>query len=63
MPQSRLSETDVVVYQGPPVRSIDWPAGAVVSGVTVKVAVLVEPAPFVAVTVLAPLAVSVALQV
>jgi hypothetical protein len=49
-------------YQGPSFSETDWPLGAVVSGVTVKVPVLSLPAPFVTVTVLAPLAVSHALQ-
>ena len=44
VPQSRVSGTVVVVYQGPPVRSTLWPVGAVVSGVRVKVEVAVRPA-------------------
>ena len=62
-PQSRVSGTVVVVYQGPPASSIVWPVGAVVSGVRVKVAVVVRPAPLVAVTVLSPAAVLVLSQV
>ncbi len=51
------------MYQGPPVSSTLWPVGAVVSGVRVKVPVAVSPLPLVAVTVLSPVAVSVAAQV
>ena len=63
LPLSAVRSTEVVVYQGPVVRSMVWPAGAVVSGVTVKVEVLVRPEPLLEVTVLAPVAVSVAVQV
>ena len=62
LPQSMVRSTEVVVYQGLVVRSIDWPAGRVVSGVTVKVVVLVSPEPFVAVTVFAPVALSLPVQ-
>ena len=47
------------MYQGPPASSTVWPVGAVVSGVRVKVAVVVRPVPLVAVTVLSPVAVAV----
>ena len=57
-----VNETEAVVYHGPPVSEIVWPVGEAVSGVTVYAAVFVAPAPFVTVTVLAPLAVSLAAQ-
>src|SRR5436309_3004550 len=63
LPQSRVRGTEAVAYQGPPVSETDWPLGAVVSLVTVKVAVAVPPALFVAVTVLSPEAVVVLSQV
>ena len=62
LPLSSVSGTVAEPYHGPPERSIVWPVGAVVSGVTVKVSVLVRPEPFVTVTVLAPLAESLALH-
>ena len=46
-PLPRVSGTDRVVYQGPPESAAEAPVGAVVSLVTVKVAVAVEPAPLV----------------
>ena len=45
------------MYQGPPESATVCPVGAVVSGVTVNVPVLVVPAPLVTVTVLSPVAV------
>ena len=42
------------MYHGPPERATDCPLGAVVSLVTVKLAVAVEPAPFVTVSVWLP---------
>ena len=62
LPQSRVSGTEVVVYQGPPARSMLWPVGAVVSGVRVNAELAVRPLLLVAVTVLLPVAVSVAVQ-
>ena len=62
LPQARLRVTDAVVYQGPPESAADWPVGAVESGVTVNVPALVEPVPFVIVTVLAPLALALFVQ-
>ena len=50
------------MYHGPPASSTVCPVGAVVSGVTAKVAVRVVPAPFVAVTVFVPVAVSLPVQ-
>ena len=63
VPGSRVSGTEVVVYQGPPASSTLWPVGAVVSGVRVKVDVAVRPLLLVAVTVLSPVAVLVLSQV
>ena len=57
VPGSRVSGTVVVVYQGPPVRSMLWPVGAVVSGVRVNAELAVRPLLLVAVTVLLPVAV------
>src|SRR6185437_583172 len=55
-PSASVSGIDVLVCQGPPARATVWPAGGVESGLSVKSAVAVRPAPFVAVTVWAPLA-------
>ena len=63
VPASRVSGTEVVLYQGPPLRSMLWPVGAVVSGVRVNAEVAVRPLLLVVVMVLSPLAVSVAVQV
>ena len=57
LPQSSVSGTEAVVYQGPPLRATLCPVGAATSFVTVKVAVAVPPAPLVTVTVCAPEAV------
>src|SRR4051794_8505106 len=54
LPVSIASGTESDEYHGPPASATDWPAGAVVSLLTVKVAVAVEPAPFVTVTVWLP---------
>ena len=51
------------MYQGPPASVDRLPVGAVVSWVTVKVVVAVEPAPLVAVTACVPLAVVLSSQV
>ena len=61
-PSAVVNATEDAVYQGPAVSAIVWPVGAVVSGATAKVAVPVAPAPFVAVTVMSPSAVSAAVQ-
>ena len=53
-PQSSVSGTDAVVYQGPAASAALCPVGAVVSFVTVNVAVAVASAPFVTVTVCDP---------
>ena len=37
LPSSSVSGTESVVYQGPPASATDWPVGAVVSLVRVKV--------------------------
>ena len=63
LPPVEGSGTEAVVYQGPPASSTVWPVGAVVSGVRVKVEVVVRPALLVAVTVFSPVAVLVLSQV
>ena len=62
VPSASVSGTDAVAYHGPVARSTVWPVGAMVSGVTVKSAVPVVPAPFVAVTVFTPVALSADVQ-
>src|SRR4051812_40426195 len=51
LPSSNENGTEAVVNQGPPVTSIDWPAGAVESAEIVIVSVAVVPEPLVATTV------------
>ncbi len=62
MPLPSVNATDASVYQGPSASEIVCPLGAVVSGVTVNVEVLVRPEPSVAVRICGPLAVSIAVH-
>ena len=61
-PSTRVRSTESAEYHGPPERATVCPVGAVVSGVRVKVPLLVVPALLVAVTVLLPVAVLVLSQ-
>ena len=54
VPQSSVSGTEGVVYQGPPESATVWPVGAVVSALSVIVSVAVKLELFVAVTCCAP---------
>ena len=54
LPLSTVRSIEVVVYQGPPARSTDWPVGAVASAVMVSESLAVSPVPLVAVTVVEP---------
>ena len=54
VPQSTVSGTDRVEYQGPPASSTLWPAGGASSAVMVSASVAVRPALFVAVTAAEP---------
>ncbi len=63
VPSSSVSSTESDVWKESPTSATLWPLGAVVSFARVKVLVVVPPAPLVAVTVCAPVAVVVPSQV
>ena len=63
VPLSRVSATEVVVYQGPALSVAVWPVGAVESAEIVSESPAERPAPLVAVIVVEPSWVAPAVQV